>query len=50
MPGPATTEAPAKVPAAPGPDAEWFYLDPGPAPLSVDDVVHAESYRPVTSR
>ncbi|MGW7661233.1 SulP family inorganic anion transporter [Streptomyces sp. NPDC054756] len=50
MPGPARTEAPAKAPAAPGPDAEWFYLDPDPAPLSVDDIVHAESYRPVTSR
>ncbi|MGW4082305.1 SulP family inorganic anion transporter [Streptomyces sp. NPDC004822] len=50
MPGPARTEAPAKAPAAPGPDAEWFYLDPEPAPLSVDDIVHAESYRPVTSR
>ncbi|MDI9834606.1 SulP family inorganic anion transporter [Streptomyces sp. KAU_LT] len=50
MPGPARTEAPAKALAAPGPDAEWFYLDPDPAPLSVDDIVHAESYRPVTSR
>ncbi|KAB2972601.1 SulP family inorganic anion transporter [Streptomyces sp. SS1-1] len=50
MPGPARTEAPAKAPAAPGPDAEWFYLDPDPEPLSVDDIVHAESYRPVTSR
>ncbi|MBQ0998296.1 SulP family inorganic anion transporter [Streptomyces sp. RK62] len=48
MPGPARTEAPAHAPAAPGPDAEWFYLDTTPPPL--DDFAHAESYRPVTSR
>ncbi|MEW2425049.1 SulP family inorganic anion transporter [Streptomyces nigra] len=48
MPGPARTEAPAHAPTAPGPDAEWFYLDTTPPPL--DDFAHAESYRPVTSR
>lgn len=56
MPGPAKTETPvvatpAPAPpasSAPGPDAEWFYLDT--RPLSEGHADHAESYFPVTSR
>ncbi|SDO90530.1 Sulfate permease, MFS superfamily [Streptomyces sp. cf386] len=56
MPGPARSEppvvtAPAPAPAspsAPGPDAEWFYLDT--RPLLGDHEDYAESYRTVTSR
>ncbi|MFC5216903.1 SulP family inorganic anion transporter [Streptomyces coerulescens] len=62
MPGPARTEAPAAAmpapeppltpPSAPGPDAEWFYLDTGPLSDGHADPMHtyAESYPPVTSR
>ncbi|MFF6977371.1 SulP family inorganic anion transporter [Streptomyces sp. NPDC008343] len=62
MPGPAKPETPvvatpAPTPpasSAPGPDAQWFYLDT--RPLSdgdadhADHADHAESYFPVTSR
>ncbi|MFG1669961.1 SulP family inorganic anion transporter [Streptomyces sp. Y7] len=59
MPGPAkadvpVTTGPAPRPApAPGPDAEWFYLDTGRlagGDRADPSDIHAESYRPVTSR
>ncbi|MGW6910542.1 SulP family inorganic anion transporter [Streptomyces sp. NPDC054940] len=62
MPGPTRSEppvvtAPAPAPAspsAPGPDAEWFYLDTRPLHGDHEDYEdyedYAESYRTVTSR
>ncbi|MER5936820.1 SulP family inorganic anion transporter [Streptomyces sp. NPDC001928] len=61
MPGPAKTQTPVAEPipapptappptspVAPGPDAEWFYLDTRPLHGGHQD--HEESYRQVTSR